>query len=80
MYQGSLHDYEWDKTITDTKNMFTSFHGKIELWKYLGGLLSITFDEADLEDRTKKWINYISIFNNKHIIQSYNIPQSNIPE
>ena len=47
---------------------------------YFGGLLSIMVDEADIKNRTKQWINDISLFNNEHIIQHYNIPQSNIPE
>ena len=37
-------------------------------------------DEADLKNITKQWINDIRLFNNKHIIQRYNIPESNIPE
>ena len=53
---------------------------KKKLYKYLGGLLSIIFYEADIENRTKQWINDIIIFNNEHIIQRYNITQSNIPE
>ena len=56
------------------------FMEKRKTWKYLGGLLSIIFYEADLENRTKQWINDIIIFNNEHIIQRYNIPQSNIPK
>ena len=46
----------------------------------MGGLSSIIVDEADIEIRTKQWINDISIFNNEHIIQHYNIPKSNLPE
>ena len=60
--------------------MFPSFHGRKELWRYLGGLLSIMVDEGDLENRTKQWINYIILFNNEQLIQRYNINQSNIPE
>ena len=37
-------------------------------------------DESDIENRIKQGINDISLFNNKHIIQRYNIPQSHIPE
>ena len=37
-------------------------------------------DEVDLENRTTQWINDISLFNNKHIMQCYNITQSTIPE
>ena len=45
--------------------MLISFHGKKRtLRKYLSGLLSIIVDEAYLENRTKQWINDISIFNN----------------
>ena len=44
----------------------------------MGGFLSIMVDEADLENRTKQWINDISLFNHEHTIQRYNIPHSNI--
>ena len=53
---------------------------KIKPWKYLGGLLSIIVDGSDIKNRTKQWINDISVFNNKHIIQYYNISKSNISE
>ena len=46
----------------------------------MGDLLSIIVDEADLENRTNQWISGIIIFNNEHIIQHYNIPQSNMPK
>ena len=46
----------------------------------MGGLLSDMVDEAYLKNITNQWINDISLFNNEHIIQHYNIPQSNIPE
>ena len=32
-------------------------------------MLSIDIDEADLEKKTNQFINYISDFNNKHVIQ-----------
>ena len=60
------------------KMTFSSFHEK--KIKYIGGFLSIMVDEADIENKTKYWINDISLFNNEHIIQRYNNPQSNIPE
>ena len=53
---------------------------KEKLRKYLSGLLSIVIDEADLEKKTNKFINYISNYNNKHIIQCYNKTRSNIPK
>ena len=43
-------------------------------------MLSIYIDEADLENKTNKFINDISEFNNKHIIQCNNKTISNIPE
>ena len=46
----------------------------------MGDLLSIIVDEADLENRNNQWISGIIIFNNEHIIQYYNIPQSNMPK
>ena len=46
----------------------------------MGDFLSIIVDEADTENRINQWINGIIIFNNEHIIQHYNIPQSNILE
>ena len=46
----------------------------------MSGILSIDIDEADLEKKTNKFINGISDFNNKHIIQCYNKTISNIPE
>ena len=46
----------------------------------MSGMLSIDIDEADLEKKTNKFINDISNFNNKHIIQCYNKTISNIPE
>ena len=81
LYQKSLQGYTWKK-ITDAKKTLRSHHfmKKMKLWKYLGGLLSIIFDEEDLKNITKQWINDMSIFNNEHIIQRYNILQSNIPE
>ena len=52
----------------------------MKIWKYICGLLSIVFDETDLEKRTNQWINNIRNFNNEHIIQHYNVNQSNIPK
>ena len=74
--------------FTCTKDLFRIIHGRKQLlihirqktWKYPGVLLSIMVDEADLKNITKQWINDIRLFNNKHIIQRYNTPESNIPE
>ena len=43
-------------------------------------ILSIDNDEADLENKTNRFINYITGFNNEHIIQCNNKPLSNINE
>ena len=37
-------------------------------------------DKADIENRTKQFINDIKNFNKEHIIQCYSENQSNIPE
>ena len=66
------------KLLMQKRIKFTSFHGKRKIWKYIDGLLSIIIDEEYLENRKKHWINDSSTFNNEHIIQRYNIPQSNI--
>ena len=55
--------------------MYTSFYWKIKLCKYLGGLLSIIFNEADHENITNQWVDDIRNFNNEHIIQPYNVTQ-----
>ena len=68
------------KLLMQKRIKFTSFHGKRKIWKYIDGLLSIIFDEADIENRKNQLINDISNFNNEHIIQLYNVTQSNIPE
>ena len=64
------------------KNTFRShdFIEKERLRKYLYGILSIDNTEADLEKKTNQFINDISNFNNKHIIQCNNKPIYNIPE
>ena len=43
-------------------------------------ILSIDNNEADLEKKTNQFINDISGFNNKHIIQYNNKHIPNIPE
>ena len=43
-------------------------------------MLYIDIDEADLEKKRNRFINDISDFNNKHIIQCYNVTISNISE
>ena len=45
-----------------------------------GWFVILMVDESDLENITNQWINDIRLFNNEHIIQHHNIPQSNIPE
>ena len=73
LYQVSLKDYSWKNRFANTKNTLHT-HNFIErrrLQKYIGGLLSIIIDEAGLEKRTNKLINYISTFNNEHIIKCY---------
>ena len=45
-----------------------------------GCFLAIIVDEENIETISNQWINEIKIFTNEHIIQRYNIPQSNIPE
>ena len=65
----------------DTKKTLRSHHQikREQLIKYISGILSIDNDEADIGNKTNKFINYISGFNNKHIIQCKNKPISNIP-
>ena len=48
--------------------------------KFLSGILSIDNDESYLGKKTNQFINYISDFNNKRIIQCNNKHISNIPE
>ena len=38
----------------------------------MSGILSIDIDEEDIEKKTNQFINDISDFNNKNIIQCYN--------
>ena len=61
------------KKNSDTKKTLCTHHfiEKYILQKYIGGFLSIIIDEADLENRTNQLINYISTFNNEHIIKCY---------
>ena len=74
LYKGSLQDSSWKKRIADTKNTLHSDHyiEKQKLRKYMSGMLYIDIDEADIENKTNKFISDISNFNNKHIIQCYN--------
>ena len=82
LYKGSLQDYSWKKLIAHTKKTLRSHHfiEKQKLRIYLSGILSIDIDEADIERKTNKFINDISDFNNKHIIQCYNKTIFNIPK
>ena len=43
-------------------------------------MLSIDIDESSIEKKKNQFINDISNFNNKHIIECYNKTISNIPE
>ena len=56
------------------------FIEKEKLWKYLSSILSIDNDEADLGKKTNNFINEVSDFNNKHIINCNNEHIYNIPE
>ena len=82
LYKGSLQDFTWKRKNADTKKTLRSHHyiEREKLRKYLSGVLSIDNDEADLGNKTNQFINDISNFNNKHIIQCNNKPISNIPE
>ena len=66
----------------NTRRTLCSHHyiEREKLGKYISGILSIDNDEADLGKKTNQFINDISDFNNKHIIQCNNKPISNIPE
>ena len=71
-----------EKKNADTKKALRSHHfieGK-KLRIYMSGVLSIDNDEADLGKKTNQFINDISNFNNKHIIQCKIKPLSNITE
>ena len=46
--QGSIQNYTRQKIITDTNKTLLSHNFMKKLCKYLGGLLSIMIDEADL--------------------------------
>ena len=56
------------------------FTNKRKLWKHLGCLLSIIFDEVDIQNITNQLINDIKNLNNERIIKCYNVNQSNITE
>ena len=70
------------KKNADTKNTLRPHHyiEEEKLRKYISGIVSIDNGEAYLENKKNQFINDISKFNNKHIIQSNNKPISNIPE
>ena len=78
-----------------TKDLFRIIHGRKQLliqirhnvniisWgggQIYGWFVILMVDESDLENITNQWINDIRLFNNEHIIQHHNIPQSNIHE
>ena len=81
LYKVSLQDFTWGKKLIQ-KRYYVHIISlkKKRLRKYLFGILSIDTDEVDLEKKTNQFINDISDFNNKHIIQCYNKTKSNIPE
>ena len=62
------------KLIADTKKTLCSHHfiEKEKLSKYMSGMLSMYIDDEDMKKKTNQFINNISDFNNKHIIQCYN--------
>ena len=70
------------KKKTNTKNTLRLYHfiEREKSRKYLSRILSIDNDEADLGKKKNQFINDVSNFNNKHIIQWNNKPISNIPE
>ena len=82
LYKGSLQDFTRKRKNVNTKKTLRLHHyiewGKLR--KYLSGILSMDNDEADLEKKKNHFINDISNFNNKHIIQCNNKPIFNIPE
>ena len=82
LYKVSLQDYSLKKRISDTKKTLRSHHliEKEKLRQYLSGILSIYIDEVDLSNKKNQFINDISDFNNKHIIQCYSKNISNISE
>ena len=61
LYQGSIQDCFWNNKIADTRKILRTHHfiERIKLRKYIGSLLSIIIDEADLH----QLINYIRKLN-----------------
>ena len=82
MYQGYIKGCSWKEIISDTKKTCCTHHliEKEKLWKYHGGLLSINFDQTDIETRTNQFFNDIRNFNNEQIIKCYSVNQFNIAE
>ena len=82
MYRGYLQDFTRRIKNANTKKTLRSPHFiEIEkLRKYLSGILSIDNYETYLGKKSDHFINDISDFNNKHIIQCNNKPISNIPK
>ena len=79
--KGYLQDYSRKKIAYTKKTLHTHhFIEKERLRKYLSIILSIDIDESDIQKKTNQFINDISDFNNKYIIQCYNETISNIPE
>ena len=71
-----------EKKNADTKKRLRLHHyiEREKLLKYLSGILSINNDESDLGKKKNQFINDISDFNNRNIIQCINKPIFNIPE
>ena len=78
----SVGFYMEKKKKTDAKKTLRLHHHikREKLRKYLSSILSIDKDDADLGKKTNQFINDISDFNKKHIIQCNNKPISNILE
>ena len=72
LYKGSMQDFTWKTTITDTKRTLRSHHCiSIELWrKYLNGITLIESTQADLDKKVDEFINHKIEFNTAHIIKS----------
>ena len=64
-------EFYTEKKNDDTKKTLRSHHfiDREKLGKFLSCILSIDNDEADLGKKTNQFINDISEFNNKNIIQ-----------
>ena len=82
LYKGSMQEFTWKNTITDTKRTLHSHHNiSIELLrKYLNGITLIESTQADLEKKVDEFINNKIDFNTAHIVKSDIQQITNIPE